>query len=364
MDITCLDDVLPWIAGRRDFVVKRATEYVAVDYQVALPDTFADERRIELRGIKFHPDGRIMARPLHKFFNLGERPVEIDITSPHVITDKLDGSMVHPAILPDGDVRLMTRMGLTNVAAMAERHLTDVARTCLGKLLMDGCTPILEFTAPNNRIVIAYSEPRLTLVAVRHTVTGQYEPRDSLESIAGKIGVPVVRSWGCRFSEGLVEQVKSLRGHEGVVVQFASGLWLKIKATEYVAMHRAKDGIAHEKNVIAAIVDGIQDDIKPLLPDIDRARLENYERAVLASLFAASEQVERVVVSGAELSQREFATIHLDGLPDWLRSCAFSVRAGKASAIESVGQYIRKRCGTQAEVDSVREIIGATWQVQ
>ena len=50
--------------------------FTVIDYQVMMPDTFpplTDEisaLRRECRGIKFGTDGKILARPFHKFFNL------------------------------------------------------------------------------------------------------------------------------------------------------------------------------------------------------------------------------------------------------------------------------------------------------
>ena len=57
-------EALALIEGRKEFVVKRTSDYIAIDYLVAFADTFDDIRRAELRGIKFHADnGAIMARP-------------------------------------------------------------------------------------------------------------------------------------------------------------------------------------------------------------------------------------------------------------------------------------------------------------
>src|SRR5690606_17576527 len=126
--ISHINDVLPHIEGRKDFVVADKGDYTVIDYVFAGEDTFAHPACIECRGIKFAPDGRVLARPLHKFMNIGQtpdtQPHKIDFGQPHVIMDKLDGSMIHPAIV-NGEVVFMTRMGRTDVARKAERHLTD-----------------------------------------------------------------------------------------------------------------------------------------------------------------------------------------------------------------------------------------------
>src|SRR4051812_25344280 len=107
-----IEDVLPHIEGRSEFAVKRRDGYTAIDYNFAGADTFNEPIRRECRGIKFDADGRIIGRPYHKFFNLGEKPETqshvIDWSAGHVILEKLDGSMVHPALV-GGEILWMTR---------------------------------------------------------------------------------------------------------------------------------------------------------------------------------------------------------------------------------------------------------------
>ena len=66
--------MLPHIQGRSDFVVAVRDGYTVIDYVYALPDSFDNPYRLECGGIKFAPDGSVLARPFHKFFNIGEKP--------------------------------------------------------------------------------------------------------------------------------------------------------------------------------------------------------------------------------------------------------------------------------------------------
>jgi RNA ligase len=363
MHIRHIDEALALIEGRKEFVVKRAANYVAIDYLVAFADSFDDIRRAELRGIKFHPDGAIMARPFHKFFNVGERehtqPHRLDFAADHTIMDKLDGSMIHPAQLRDGSVRFMTRMGLTDTALLAERQASADLLAALAGFLAEEITPIFEFTAPDNRIVVKYEESALTLLALRHTVTGAYLDRTAVEAAALAMKVGAVRLWDPRAD--LIETVRALKGAEGVVVRFADGLWVKIKGEEYALMHKAKDAISREKNVLAVLLDGIADDLRPLLIDTDRVRFDEYERKLHAAMLRVAAQVERAVEAGAALDQKAFATEHLRDAPAWLRPLAFLVRGGRVTALEAVRGAWRKHCGTQAEVDALRPLLGFGW---
>ncbi|WP_299988122.1 hypothetical protein [uncultured Ruegeria sp.] len=73
--------------------------------------------------MKFDPNGKLIARPFHKFLSLGEkRPVQEepwDVS--HAVLDKLDGSMIHPAIAGD-EMVFMTRMGISARAICCVRH--------------------------------------------------------------------------------------------------------------------------------------------------------------------------------------------------------------------------------------------------
>lgn len=367
LEIRHINDVLPLIEGRKEFVVKRAADYTAIDYNVAFFDTFADLRRGELRGLKFHPDGEIMARPLHKFFNVGERedtqPHLLDFEADHIIMDKLDGSMIHPAILRDGSLRFMTRMGITNVAEKAERHLTPRMEEAIRDMLGSGVTPVFEFTAPDNRIVVKYLESGLTLLAARDTVSGDYAPRGYLQNAANAMGVPLVKVWPKPTSGAeLIEMVRALVGAEGIVCQLACGLWVKIKGDEYVLMHKSKDSITREKNVLAILLDGLGDDIRPLLIEEDRAQFDAYDHRLGRAIVARAREVAEIVSTGADLDQKTFATEHLKSAPKWLRSIAFSVRAGKVGDLEGVRQYLRGFCGSQTDVDSIRPLLGFDWE--
>jgi RNA ligase len=192
-----IDDVLPHIEGRDEFVVAERDYGTIINYAVAFEDTFPPikvaggsarmraERaltnavRRECRGIKFYPNGKIAARTLHKWFNVGEReetlPRNIDFNQPHMIEEKLDGSMVHP-MLVDRYVRWMTKMGITEVSMQAEEFVaknsrySDFAKWCIDNRL----TPTFEWTSPFNRIVVPYKKDELTLLAVRDNVTGIY----------------------------------------------------------------------------------------------------------------------------------------------------------------------------------------------
>lgn len=367
MRIEHINDVLPHVDGRRDFVVAKKEGYIVVDYVYACEDTFDHPARVECRGLKFDKDGPILARPFQKFFNVGERagvmPRDLDFSTSHVVMDKLDGSMIHPAIV-DGEVVFMTRMGRTDVAKACEAiHLTEQFRRAFSLYCAGQLTPIFEWTAPQNRIVVPYLESRLTLLAARNNVSGQYLARALLPDLARSLGVHLVGLHEPHASaDDLVSVARAIRGAEGFVVAFSSGLMVKAKAEEYVLKHRAKESVLQEKNVLALVLRGEIDDVLPLLDAKDRIEVERYRDATLAGIEQTSGWLQEFVERHAALDQKSFATGPVADLPSIFRPLAFLVRAGKG-ARATVEASLLKRVGSASDVDAVRPLFGATFNL-
>ena len=258
-----LDQTLKAIEGHKEFFVSDNEEYISIDYHYVEQDSFDNPIRKECRGIKFKPNGELLARPYHKFFNYGEKPesTKVDWGKPHQVFDKLDGSMVHGALL-DGKVVLMTRKGRTDVAIQAEQYLTSNIRSFIAGYIRLGLTPIFEYIGPDNRIVLFYPQPKLILTALRWNKGGEYAP------LSGQYiwpGVTPVCQLDLPVMNFLHEFIRTQKGTEGVVVRWQDGTMLKIKTDEYVGLHRAKEAISDERKVVAVCLQGTVDDLIPLL---------------------------------------------------------------------------------------------------
>lgn len=301
LEITNINQILPKIDGKAEFVVIDKGDYKVIDYVFQTDTTFDTPEAMECRGIKFDKQGLIIARPFRKFFNYGEQGTELPLHKPHVITTKLDGSMVHPAYV-NGRMHLMTRKGRTDVAQKAERFVfgdtdADYIR-CFHSFLKEGFTPIFEYVAPDNRIVLRYEFPSLVLLAARDIVTGAYLPFNRLRYMGDYWNVPIVDPvTGPAFDspQAFVEYTRKLEGLEGFVVTFEDGTMVKVKAEDYVLKHRALDDMGSKKKVVALCCQGFADDVLAILNDADRAELIAFDHAVKAQVADAAWHVERAV---------------------------------------------------------------------
>ena len=289
-------DIEKAIDGRDAFVVIDRGEYKIVDYILddfpGMDDPSTPLLK-ECRGIIFNKDGNIIRRPLHKFFNLSQKDEamidRIDISKPHTVLEKLDGSMIAPFII-DGRLAWGTRKGETDVAEMIQTFLdanptyVEFARNCCD---IDW-TPVFEFCSRKNQIVIDYGpEDRLVLIALRNMITGRYFTYSELANIAQLWKLDVVDALDNPVTDmaAFAERVKdAVDMDEGFVVAFDDGFRVKIKTANYVAMHRVKDSISDERAVVSLILNSALDDCFSFLNEADAARVRAFEEKVTTTL--------------------------------------------------------------------------------
>lgn len=368
-----IEDVLPHVEGRKDFVVKVADGYTVVDYVYADRDTFDHPVRRECRGIKFGADeGRIIARPFHKFFNVGERdetqPGRIDWSSSHVVTEKLDGSMIHPAVV-DGQVRLMTRMGITDVSERCEAEWLDRISGPVEDHLENGLTPIFEWVSPQNRIVVRYPEDRLYLLAIRETLSGKYMSLPFVRSTALVFGVnapSVLASDAYGDWTGLSRYCEEMEDREGFVVWFEDGNAVKVKAPWYVTRHRALDGLRFENHVVKLVLDGGIDDVLPLLSTDERTRLENFEYDLNQAMTIRAHAIKVWMKDALETvgtgDRRAFAALVKNEIEPSFQSIAFRAYDG-GSILGGIRHMVLSSCGTRERCSRILDAIdGPEWK--
>lgn len=343
MKITNINQLLPFVDQKPEFIVMDKGDYTVIDYVYQDANTFDLPELMECRGIKFDKEGLIIARPLRKFFNYGERGSNLPIHRSHIITTKLDGSMVHPAILGPR-VYLMTRKGHTDVAKQAESYVINATHsirymTFCRDMLVDGWTPIFEYTGPNNRIVLRYEEEALTLLAMRHTVEGTTMNRLDMERVAEGYDVPCVTPPSYMDDnpritniDEFVKHTRELEDAEGYVIYFDDGYIVKIKADDYVTKHRALDNLGSKKKVVALCCQGGVDDILPLLSDEDRDELAAFNsdfQQEVTSLAQDCKDLTYYVITSM-ITRKEFAlTVAPSVKPRWLAGVCFSTMDGK-----------------------------------
>jgi RNA ligase len=372
--IKTIDDVLPHIEGREEFLVMEKEGYTVIKYAVAFEDTFQWDSndpvgsaiRRECRGMIFNQDGELISRPYAKFFNVGEKEEtqlnKVNLYKSHIVLEKLDGSMIRPIPTSEG-FNLATKAGVTEISQQAEVFISDKPHYAkFIHSMFDGkLTPIFEWVSRKNRIVVDYENDNLILTAIRNTEMGNYLPYFNMLDLAEHWNIPVVKAvdgLAVQNIELFVKQIREWEDSEGVVLRFDTGHMVKIKSDQYVLRHKTKDSISQEKNVLQTILNDSIDDLVPLLTPEDADRLKRFQGAFWAGLVDVGTDIHdtyRQIDKGQ--SQKDFALFAVPSVLPQYQPFMFKLRKGvpvRDLLIEQIG----KSLGSQTKIDAARWLWG------
>jgi RNA ligase len=383
-EINDINDVICHIEDWPEFKVMEKDWYTVINYMVGFDDTFSLIRkrshhnmkiRRECRGLIFDTaTGKLLSRPYHKFFNVGEREEtainKINLYEPHVVLEKLDGSMIRPIPTKEG-FRLATKAGITDVAMNAEVFIADKTnyRQFILEMIDDRKTAIFEWCSRKNRVVVDYPEDRLILTGIRDKENGSYVPYYKMASIASYANIPVVKSVDGLAVQNIdlfVKQVREWDDGEGVVIRFDNGHMVKVKADEYVLRHKSKEQISQEKNVLQTILSDSVDDVVPLLTQDDATRLKAFQGAFWASVVDLCIDMDHLFQMGDKKypDKKDFAVEYVQKeIPPMYAPIMYAIKNGKGSR-QTIVDMISKSLSTQNKIDQNRWLFGELkWNV-
>lgn len=364
-EIRTINDVLPAIAGRDEFVVAERDFGTVINYLVAMPDTFKMEGpddvmgaiRRECRGLIFDTEGNIMSRPYHKFFNVNEKEETqaylLDLTRAHTVMDKLDGSMIRPVRM-HGMVRLATKMGVTDIAIDAEQLLDVDQYNWLEDMMVDGFTPIFEYIAPTNKIVVEYAEAKLILTGVRETVSGEYR---SLRQWDAPFEIVRVDS-SIHDLDAFIRFKNDETGREGDIIRFADGHMLKVKNSWYVQIHKTKDIVRVDRNIVELVLNETVDDTRAMLDPSDLARVDQVEAAFWEAFENAAGRLEGLEMLARTIYGADKKRVALEMVPNLINKAdgGFIFKLIDGHAIRDLLlDHCKKNIGSTPKYDALME---------
>lgn len=288
---------------------------------------------LDFRGLVVDTDTyRVVARPYPKFFNLNENAlskwpdeyVSLDVS------DKLDGSLVI-YVNDDYHGEVFASSGSTcSTHARDFKRWFDKNQPLAKRLKMQELgktwTLNLEYTAPDNQIVVKYDDERMTLHGAINTETGEVATYEELIEFANEIGVDIVK----RHSLQTLSEIQTwLSSHnqediEGLVLTFThedgSVTRLKLKTEQYIDLHyqlaraqglfvdlshtiltnRAKQMLINAysdeslDDIIATVTDG-RDAIYTFIDDIKKALVQYHK---FSEMYGTPTPLKRRLVVG------------------------------------------------------------------
>ena len=283
----------------------------------------------------------VLAWPMCRFYNHGDpSAAQIDWSHPTLkVYEKVDGTCIilywDPAhgkwhagtrSVPEADLPINAgnlEIGNETFSQLFLRALKLTREELSGKAVdwvVDGpekvvhlnkeMTYVFELVSPHNQIVVVYPEPRVYLLAARHTQTGKEVPIESLR--LEHVRRP--KTWEIRDVAALACFVDAADPSqlEGAVACVQVGPHfqrLKVKNKTYVLAHKSKDTVTSSaRNALEAVILDKADDIIPLVPVDVQDRLRAMQRA-----FAdyCKQVDERVAAFKAEAngSRKHFASL-------------------------------------------------------
>lgn len=359
-----IDDVIPYISDNKEIVRIDQENYTVIDYIYVDENTFSTDMQHQCRGLKFDTDGKIIGRPFHKFFNIGEKLQvdEIDWSENHHILEKLDGSMIHPVLI-DNQIILMTRKGISDQARNAQSAANSNLINLCRYLLEAGVTPLFEFTAPDNRIVVKYDQTQLTLLSAREMVSGRYFEYSELLKLAERFYVPVVKRLNSVLEyKTFLTETRNAKGIEGYVLTFQNGLFLKIKTEDYTLRHKAMGDLRFEKNAIALFAANAIDDVVPMLNNNLASYLKEFEQ----KLNKRIEELKGLITDFHEFhghkERKEYAELVFQELPAEMTAAAFYLADGKNLQAYFMKQ-LEAASRSSSNVEKVRNLYQIDWSI-
>lgn len=387
INITCIDDVAPFINGNPFFVHLHKEGYSVVDYVgVSGSKIFPDKNKPnweifrECRGLVFDETGKLLSRPLTKAFNWGERPEEDASKNWNnvIVTIKEDGSLIRPLFIMGG-WRLGTRKGVTDTSCQAETFLVASGQWDKYVKFFEYChwaelTPIFEFCSRDNRIVLDYPESKLVLLHIRELFSGRYLSRMDLQVAGIHADIPVVAEFEwpneSMTLEERIEHIRQLREAEGIVVQFHDTQeMVKIKAEDYCNLHRTKSYLDNERSIVYCLVNNQADDLRPLLSPNQLIRFDEYEDKFWKGFHETKGQFWDLIQAAQEWTdkpQKEFAVGFVLQQPQEFRPLLFTLqKEGRLKGFNPhdilpflLGQV---KHHSQEDINKTRWIFNARW---
>lgn len=285
--------------------------------------TFDLPQALECRGVAFDGNGLIVSRPLHKFFNAGEKEwLALDRLLEResageiaAIFEKVDGSMIASAWF-DGKLHWRSKKAFhSDVVKLTHDYLALPENSNIKAfselLARDGYTVIFELTHPEARIVVSQDKPKLQILHIHHNKTGEYvllDPSHRAHGLIKEYQVPMVHRFdGISLAE-LFASLESMQDQEGYVIQFTNGDMVKLKCPWYVRLHRSITFL-RERDIAFLALNEELDDVKGALREagIDLTAVNEVESRLKEKLLSYEAEIERVYLEDKALERKDFA---------------------------------------------------------
>jgi len=347
------------------------TIYRLFNYRLASYTDFLLPSALECRGIMFEisKEGfgpladqcmpiRLASMPFEKFFNLYENPftMDLDLSTIVEIADKADGSLI-TTYMHNNVLRVKTKGSLSSDQAIDAKLWLYKDENVLFReelYLMDraGCTVIMEWCAPDNRIVLPYMEAHLKVLGIRNREDGSYV---NFNDIDGEHFPETLNHWTKIITtddpEAYINSVDDMQDVEGVVFELANDQRVKKKCTWYLALHHTKDSINCPRRLYEAVIEEATDDMRSLFHDdpLSIKLISEMEEFVEEKYNHLVDTVERFYERNKGLERKDYAILGQEELTKLQFGLAMAKYLGREYSYKEVMKKRWKEFGFKDE---------------
>jgi len=283
---------------------------------------------------------RILALPMHRFFNHGTgyaAPVDFNNAR---FYEKLDGTCcilywdrmlmrwcVATRSVPDADLNIDGHPNKTFTSLFWKAFEASGGSVEALDYARGNQTFVFELCTPENQVVVHYPDYRVYLLAVRDIHSGL---EDLPYSWAMQIGVEVAPSYDLSSVDDMMRFVndRNPSQHEGVVVCDNRFNRVKVKNAAYMALSRVRDAAAKSPRALLEIIlAGKDDDVAPMLPTYLQDAMLKQRDALRKLIYWMDTEYDRLY----DLDRKTFAG-HIQAEGAWMMAPFMSRYSGKCSS--------------------------------
>ena len=304
--------------------------YHIFNYRLASYESFMNPKVVDsyialsARGIMFDVTDKenikIVSRPMNKFFNIEQG--EVDRSNMKLVgyMDKLDGSLIS-TYLHNGELKLKTKGSIKSEQAVAAMEWLDLPENSEMKNFLkfhaskNNLTVNMEWTAPDNQIVLFYPEASLRILNMVNNENGKILTAENIdkENLVNKDIFVKSHKIPNMSLDNIIENIRNEQGNEGYILEFSdfegNSHLVKVKNIWYVNLHQIKSNLNTTAKIIETIIDETSDDVRVLFAE-DKHFLDNItrlENVVSPRISKIEADIEKFYSDNKELSRKDYA---------------------------------------------------------
>lgn len=182
-----------------------------------------------------------------------------------------------------------------------------------------------------------------------------------IQNLISQYNIPVVRAFEPQTDmKAFIEYVRDLEDLEGFVVRFDDGHMLKLKCHWYIQIHKAKEAILQDRNIVQLILEEKLDDIKAHMPQEDRERLDKFETQFHSLLRDGANAISKhmFLVRNSNTDRKTFAIESASMLDGITRGVSFKIWDDYTyeNTLRVMHDVIRNHLGSTRKYEEIRDL--------